>query len=430
MDTKLRTSSGRHPLNEGISFECLTETGLVRNDQRNEMWDDALMQLKTYDSALGIEAMSWTTKAIIGSWITTTRVNFLDKSSKKTEKSSRRLKEAQELSGKPVGRVRVGSWGIEVWGRDVVEVDFSEVVRVDEVVGSGPGLAGEDERSEVVDGDAVRGDEARELEELVEVALGREKGRQWRRRGGPWWWRREGWSHSRLGLKLQPKTSTLPEIDLAELHNQSSQMHLGFALNHSSGLHHMFISTQTFEFQKKRHTIEHDGERATATNLSTVGFLEPGAGTTPTELLRLAAPRVGHQQRPVVPHENVLDLLLRLLVDVLLVECNEGLGDRLADGVDLGGVAAALDAYAHVDAGEAVAAEEEDWLEHLVAEDLGLDELDRDAVDLDKAAAALAVGDRDGRFLAAEALDGFGWRRHGCVSCCFSLSRLRGRGNP
>ena len=91
-------------------------------------------------------------------------------------------------------------------------------------------------------------------------------------------------------------------------------------------------------------------------SLLTVGLLEPGASTATTELLGLTAPGIGDEEGAVVSDEDILDLLLGLLVDVLLVEGDEGLGDGLADGVDLGGVTAALDADAHVDAGEALAA--------------------------------------------------------------------------
>ncbi|GER28312.1 ERV-FRD provirus ancestral Env polyprotein [Striga asiatica] len=168
-----------------------------------------------------------------------------------------------------------------------------------------------------------------------------------------------------------------------------------------------------YDKNKKTQTSDHNCNGTTTTNISTVGFLEPRASTAPTKLLRLAAPWVGHQQGPVVPHENVLNLLIRLLVDVLLVEGDEDLRDGLADGVDLGGVTAALHADAHVNVDETVAAEEEDRLKHLVAEDLRLDQLDRYTIDLDQAAVVLVVGDRDCCFLAAEALDGFSWRRHG-----------------
>lgn len=49
-----------------------------------------------------------------------------------------------------------------------------------------------------------------------------------------------------------------------------------------------------------------------------------------------------------------------MLVDVLLVVGDEGLGDGLADGVDLGGVATAGDAHADVDVGEFVKADDEE----------------------------------------------------------------------
>lgn len=138
----------------------------------------------------------------------------------------------------------------------------------------------------------------------------------------------------------------------------------------------------------------------------TVGLLKPSTGTATAELLGLAAPGIGDEEGAVVSDEDVLYLLLGLFVDVLLVVGDEGLGDALADGVDLGGVASAADADPHVDSGEAVAAEEEDRLEDLEAEDLRLYQLDRTAIDLDQTTAALAVGHRDGGLLAPKALDG------------------------
>jgi len=137
---------------------------------------------------------------------------------------------------------------------------------------------------------------------------------------------------------------------------------------------------------------------------STVRLLEPRTCATPTKLLGLAAPGIRDEQGTIVPHQNVLDLLLTLFINVLLVERDERLGDALANGVDLGGVAAALDADAHVDAGEAALSQQEDGLEGLKAEDLRLDELDGAAVDLDEAAPALAVGHGHRRLLATEAL--------------------------
>nr|GMD09921.1 ATP synthase F1 gamma subunit [Ipomoea batatas] len=121
---------------------------------------------------------------------------------------------------------------------------------------------------------------------------------------------------------------------------------------------------------------------------STVGLLEPGTSTATTELLGLAAPRVSYKQ-----------------------ESYERLGDGLTDGVDLGSVTSSFDANANVHTGEAVAAQEEDRLEGLVAEDLRLDQLDWDAVDLDESAAALAVSHCHRRLLTPEALNRFYRRR-------------------
>lgn len=150
---------------------------------------------------------------------------------------------------------------------------------------------------------------------------------------------------------------------------------------------------------------------------STVRLLEPRTCATPTKLLGLAAPGIRDEQGTIVPHQNVLDLLLTLFINVLLVERDERLGDALADGVDLGGVAATLDADAHVDAGEAALTQQEDRLEGLEAEDLRLHELNGAAVDLDETAPALAVGHGHGGLLATEALH--------LLQRCLPVLRLR-----
>jgi hypothetical protein len=64
----------------------------------------------------------------------------------------------------------------------------------------------------------------------------------------------------------------------------------------------------------------------------TVGLLVAGAGATTTELLGLAAAGIGDEEAAVVLDQGLLDLALRLLVDVLLVVCYNSLGDRLPDG--------------------------------------------------------------------------------------------------
>lgn len=102
-----------------------------------------------------------------------------------------------------------------------------------------------------------------------------------------------------------------------------------------------------------------------------------------------------------------------MLVDKLLVVGDDGFGNGLADGVDLRGVTTARDTDADVDFGEAVEAEDQEGLvdlylvlillflgrfveevllfleAYLEAQDLGLDEVEGLAVDLDEAFAFL-----------------------------------------
>lgn len=132
---------------------------------------------------------------------------------------------------------------------------------------------------------------------------------------------------------------------------------------------HLSLSLDRKNERKKK-------RRTTPFIFSTVRLLEARARSGSAELLRLAAPRVGHQQRPVVRKEQVLHLLLGGLVDVLLEERDDPLGHRLADGVRLRDVAAAGDADADVDEAEAGGAQEEEGLHDLGAEGVGLDEVD------------------------------------------------------
>lgn len=67
----------------------------------------------------------------------------------------------------------------------------------------------------------------------------------------------------------------------------------------------------------------------------TVRLLVARAGGGPSELLRLAAARVGYEEVAVVGHQEVLDLTLGGLVHVLLVKSDDGLSDSLADRIDL-----------------------------------------------------------------------------------------------
>lgn len=123
----------------------------------------------------------------------------------------------------------------------------------------------------------------------------------------------------------------------------------------------------------------------------TVGFLVPGTGTATTELLGLRTTVVGDEQCAVVLNKGLLQLVLGVLIDVLLVVGDDGLGDGLADGVDLGGVTTTGDTDTDVDTGELVSADDQERLVDLEAEDLRLDQAERLAVDLDETLALLLI---------------------------------------
>ncbi|CAL9779551.1 unnamed protein product [Musa acuminata subsp. burmannicoides] len=161
---------------------------------------------------------------------------------------------------------------------------------------------------------------------------------------------------------------------------------------------------QFFELGKKRRRVQ------TPDDL-TVRLLEAGTSAPATELLGLAAAGIGNEECTVIADKDVFDLLLGLLINVLLIESYDSLGDALADGVYLGGLATTAHADAEVDTHEALPPEKEDGLEGLEAEDLRLHQLDRHPIHLDQPAPALAVRHRYRRLLPPEALHRFHRRR-------------------
>jgi hypothetical protein len=83
----------------------------------------------------------------------------------------------------------------------------------------------------------------------------------------------------------------------------------------------------------------------------------------------------------------------------LLVECNNCLGDSLADSKHLGSVSTTLHADADVNVGESASTEQKDRLVGLHAEHFRLEELDGASVDLDESLSALAQGHSNCGFL-------------------------------
>lgn len=113
-----------------------------------------------------------------------------------------------------------------------------------------------------------------------------------------------------------------------------------------------------------------------------------------TKLLRLASPRVRDQECPVVGDELLLELHRAVRVHVLRIVCDERLGDRLAEGVHLRGVSSTLDAETDVDGGECLLTSNENRLVDLQPEDLGLNQRDRGAVEVNETTALLGVCNR------------------------------------
>ncbi|KAJ6430022.1 hypothetical protein OIU84_021437 [Salix udensis] len=70
--------------------------------------------------------------------------------------------------------------------------------------------------------------------------------------------------------------------------------------------------------------------------------------STTKQLLRLAPSRISNKQSSIIPHQNVLYLLLALLVDILLVKSHKCLCDALPDRIDLRRVSSTLDTDPHV----------------------------------------------------------------------------------
>jgi len=75
-------------------------------------------------------------------------------------------------------------------------------------------------------------------------------------------------------------------------------------------------------------------------------------------------------------------------------------------------VATSRDTDADIDFGESIETDDQERLIDLKTEDLGLDEVEGGAVDLDESATLLAVSDSGCRLLLAEALNRLSWSSH------------------
>ena len=95
-----------------------------------------------------------------------------------------------------------------------------------------------------------------------------------------------------------------------------------------------------------------------------------------TELLGLGSPWVRNQQSPVVSNKLLLEFHRGVCVDVFRVVSDNRLGNRLTDGIDLGGVSTTLYTNTDVHCSEGILTGNEDGLVDLETEDLRLEEVD------------------------------------------------------
>lgn len=82
-------------------------------------------------------------------------------------------------------------------------------------------------------------------------------------------------------------------------------------------------------------------------------------------------------------------MVLAVLIDELLVVGNNGLGDSLTDGVDLGCVSTTGNSDADIDVGEFLETDNKEWFVDLESQDLWLDEVERLSVNLDESFTSL-----------------------------------------
>ena len=110
-----------------------------------------------------------------------------------------------------------------------------------------------------------------------------------------------------------------------------------------------------------------------------------------TELLRLCSPGIRDQERPIVCDELLLELKGASSVEVLGIVRDHSLRDRLTDSVDLRRVSTTLHTKTDVDGGESILASNKDGLVNLETQDLGPEEGEGRAVDMDEATTLLSV---------------------------------------
>ncbi len=102
-----------------------------------------------------------------------------------------------------------------------------------------------------------------------------------------------------------------------------------------------------------------------------------------SKLLGFTSSVIGYQQGSVVLNKSLLEGVLGVLVDELLVVCDDRLGNGLSDCVDLGSVTTSGNSDTDIDVGKLVETDNQEWFVDLESQDLGLDEVEGLSINLD-----------------------------------------------
>ena len=88
-------------------------------------------------------------------------------------------------------------------------------------------------------------------------------------------------------------------------------------------------------------------------------------------------------------NKRLLQCVLAVLINELLVVCNNRLGNCLTNSVNLGSMSTTSNSDANVDTRELVEANNQEGFVNLESQDLGLDEVKRLSIDLDETLSSL-----------------------------------------
>ena len=145
--------------------------------------------------------------------------------------------------------------------------------------------------------------------------------------------------------------------------------------------------------------------KLTIAGCSTVRLLVSGTGTGTTELLGFASSGIRNKETLVVLQKQILKFSLWLLINELLVVCNDSFGNCHTNGHNLVGLTTTTNTNLDVEVLELVSPQQEDWLIHLGTKWLWLNQFNSLSVNSDATVAWGDQSDSSGVLLSSEGLN-------------------------